>query len=292
MLRSMTGFGAGTAEGPGFTVRVEARSVNHRFLQTKVRLPAELSALEPEVEAQLKARLARGAVSLTATIDLDGGAAAGTLDRTLARGYRDAWVELGRELGLSDAPTLAQLTALPGVVRSGPGAPDPDLSAPPLRAAVALALDGLAAMREREGQALAADLEQHARALGELCARLASRSPEAVARQQAALRARLAALLGPERPVEDKDLARELALLADRSDVAEELARLQSHREQLLGLLHSSEPVGRQLDFLVQECQREVNTVGSKGNDAEIARLVIECKTLVERLREQVQNVE
>lgn len=292
MLRSMTGFGAGAAHGPGFDVRVELRAVNHRFLQWKLRLPSELSPLEGEFEKAAKVRLARGALNGSISIEVTEEQAATTVDVRAAARLLEELERVGEALGLEERPTLAQLLALPGVVRTRSFELDVEAAAEAARRAFEEALANLVAMREREGAALAEDLSGHIGELRRLLSEVRERSPEAVREQQVALTRRVEALLGPERPLEEKDLAREIALLADKLDVAEETARLAIHLDHLTEQLEAGGPVGRKLDFLVQECLREVNTIGSKCNDAGLARRVIDAKTLVERLREQVQNVE
>jgi len=292
MLRSMTGFGAAASEAQGAALRVEVRSVNHRHLALKTRLPEPFSALEPEIETRVRARCERGSVSVSLLSEQTGAAAAARLDHELARRYRQELAELAAELALDPAVSLDTLVGLPGVVV----APQPDADGEELHAAalalVDEALERMLAMREAEGRALAADLRKHARGLAQIATRIEKRMPRVVSAHRAALAKRLAALLGGKTPVAREDLAREVALLADRLDVSEELARLASHLEQLESSLAKGGRIGRQLDFLVQEIFREVNTIGSKCSDATVAHWVVDAKTNVERLREQVQNVE
>ena len=292
MLRSMTGFGAGAAEGAGIAIRVELRAVNHRFLQAKVRLPGDLLALEGAVEAAIKQRLTRGSVSVTVRVEAADGPDGVQIDRELARRYAQTLSGLAEELGLEPGFDISRLVSLPGVLNSGPGAVEGDELRSVVMAALDEALGALVAMRETEGVALAEDLGLHASALAQIRAQIAAASPEVVRRHQQTLRERVQALLGPERPVEERDLARELALIADRADVSEEISRLEMHLVQFDTLRTEGGAVGRKLDFLVQELLREVNTIGSKCNDAQIAHWVVDAKTHVERLREQVQNVE
>ena len=290
-MRSMTGFGAAATEDDGFAVRVEVRSVNHRYLQIKSRLPHEMARLERDAEARVRERLSRGSVTLHVSATRTHQGEAVQLDETAARRLYRELKQLAAELE-TEPPTLGEILRLPGVVEAADDAgPLADLA---LRAlgVVEQALDELVLMRDREGEAMARDLVQNAAALAELRTRIEGRMPEVVAYHHAALKKRLAELLDGTQPVADADLARELAVLADRTDIAEELTRLASHLEQLERLFASTKPVGRQLDFLVQELHREVNTIGSKCNDATVAHWVVEAKTCVERMREQVQNVE
>jgi uncharacterized protein (TIGR00255 family) len=295
MLRSMTGFGAAAATAGGAEARVEIRSVNHRHLQVKTRLPQSLSHLEPTIEAAVRAKLSRGAV--TVSVDIDRPRSVGArIDAKALRGWCEEIARASKAAGLEAEYGLDTLLALPGVLSSGEGDDRAEADEALVMGALTGALEGLDSMRMREGKALAADLRKNGKAIQQVAKKLEKRMPVVVKEQHAALKKRLAELLEgvPKngRVASDQDFAREIALLADKMDVSEELTRLASHLGQLETLIASDAPAGRPLDFLVQEFFREANTVGSKCNDAEAAHLVVELKTLVERLREQVQNVE
>lgn len=288
----MTGFGAASSERDGLSVRVEVRSVNHRHLQSKLRLPQEFQYLEPEVEAILRKRVSRGSVSLTATIVRLETAATVSFDIDVARSYHKKLAKLARELGVEAGLELESLVALPGVLVTRAQSDPDEREAKTILKAVGEAVAQLVTMREAEGGSLARDLEKNATAVERTVGRIEKRMPRVVKDHYAALKRRVAELIGDARPGPDPDLARELALLADRLDVSEEVARLKSHLEQLSTFLAKGGTVGRQLDFLAQEFFREANTIGSKCNDAQVAHLVVQLKTSIERLREQVQNVE
>lgn len=295
MLRSMTGFGAAAATAGGAEARVEIRSVNHRHLQVKMRLPQSLSHLEPTIEAAVRAKLSRGAV--TVSVDVDRPKSVGArIDAKALRGWCEEIARASKAAGLEAEYGLDTLLGLPGVLKSGDDDDRAEADEALVMGALTGALEGLDSMRMREGKALAADLRKNGKAIQQIAKKLEKRMPLVVKEQHAALKKRLAELLdgAPKngRAPSDQDLAREVALLADKMDVSEELTRLASHLVQLEALIASDAPAGRPLDFLVQEFFREANTVGSKCNDAEAAHLVVELKTLVERLREQVQNVE
>jgi uncharacterized protein (TIGR00255 family) len=293
----MTGFGAGAAESAGRAVRVEVRSVNHRHLQIKTRLPAELVQLETALEGVVKKTLERGSVTVTVSLERKAGRARGVIDAALAKSYHKQLVKLAREVGVRGDVDLGTLVGLPGVV-GGPdagahpvGTPGPaeeKLAQKALREALA----GLVDMREKEGKHLAADLERNARAITRITAKIEKRMPIVVRQHHESLTRRVNELLEGRSVVQEADLARELALLADRMDVREELARLASHLAQFDALLAAGGSAGRKLEFLVQELFREANTIGSKCNDTTVAHAVVDIKTHVERLREQVQNVE
>ncbi len=292
MIRSMTGIGVASGTVGSSELRVEIRSVNHRFLQLKTRLPLEYSALEGDVEALVKKRLDRGAVTVNAAQPRTARNEGVRIDAALAASWREKLSAVARELGVEDDMTLSRLISLPGVLGSGEDEADDEARGKALLAIVKKALDDLVKMREVEGAALDKDLRKNAKAASKITASIAKRMPKVVREHHAATRKRLDELLGGVRTIAENDLAREVALLAERLDVAEELSRFASHIEQLEATLAAGGAVGRKLEFLMQELQREANTIGSKCNDAQVAISVVDLKTLVERLREQVQNVE
>lgn len=297
----MTGFGAATSSEGDLGVRVEVRSVNHRHLQVKTRLPADHATLEPEIESLVKSKLERGALTVHVHVERKEGASVARLDVAAARRYRDEIVALAQALGIEADVSIETILSMPGVIASSEDDSQRELEAKLVSKTVARALDELVKMREREGASLLADLRKNAAGVASVLARLEARMPQAVAEHHTKLRERVEELLSPGTrkgatgravSIEGVDLAREVALLADKMDTSEEFTRLASHLSQMDTMLASGKSVGRQLDFLVQEFLREANTIGSKCNDAEAAHAVVELKTLIERLREQVQNVE
>lgn len=291
-MRSMTGFGSAAVQDGALSVRVEIRAVNHRYLQVKARLPAELAQLETEVENWVKRVLERGAVTVSVSVERAAGADVAKIDTARARAYHDQLLKLADELDLDDDIRIETLVALPGVVASPDELAAGAEEARVVEKAIKVALEGLVRMRAAEGQSLHADLTRNAAGVSKLLEKVSARMPEVVVEHHRALQKRVDDLLGGRDLVKQSDLARELALLAERMDVSEELTRLGSHLGQLDLLLAKEKPVGRELDFLVQEFLREANTIGAKCSDATIAHAVVELKTLIERLREQVQNVE
>jgi len=288
----MTGFGLGEVQADGLTVRVEVRSVNHRFLQARYRLPAEFADLEPQVDQAVKQRLSRGAVTLTAIATRAAAPQTVQVDDAVAARYLELLGKTAATLGVENDIKLSHLVGLPGVVASQADGAAHEEESQVLLGAVGTALDHLVAMRAEEGQALEADIRKHMGAIAELRAVIEGRMPVVVQEHFEASRKRAEDLLGPDSKIDPKDLSRELAMLAERSDVAEEISRLDSHANQLDVILSKGGEVGRKLDFLVQELYREANTVGSKAGDAEVAHAVVELKTHIERVREQVQNME
>jgi uncharacterized protein (TIGR00255 family) len=296
----MTGFGAASVAEGGISARAEIRSVNHRHLQVKLRLPSDVGHLEPEIEALVRRALERGAVTITISLQREAGAGIAGIDLAAARGYRDRLAELATELEIEAAIGLDTILGLPGVIvpreSTGPSEREDAL----VQRCASQAIDALVSMRDAEGKALLADLYKNTHAIEKVVGKIEKRMPRVVKEHHAALVKRLNELLSGEgarkkvsrAEISASDLSRELALLADRMDTSEEFTRLKSHLSQWEGLLARGHSVGRQLDFLVQELLREANTIGAKCNDAATAHAVVELKTLIERLREQVQNVE
>jgi uncharacterized protein (TIGR00255 family) len=291
MIRSMTGFGTGKGGEGGEVVEAEVRSVNHKYCEVKVRLPRELAALETDIGRWVKERLARGGVEVSVRRSSARGALSPRVDAQLAGEYARAFEEVRTRLGLSGAVSLADVLAADGVVTLEERSVDLEAARNATAAAVTAALAEMLFMRERVGGARARDIEGRLGVVEGIAARLAEAAPRTIETYRARLAERVAELsrgLAPD-PVR---LATEVALFADRTDVTEELTRLGSHVAQMRALLASGEPTGRKMDFLVQEMHREANTVGSKSQSAEAAAAVVALKAEVERMREQVQNVE
>lgn len=292
MLRSMTGFGSGRAASGDEEIVVEVKSVNHKFCEVKTRLPRELAAVEVALVRKIKDRVARGALDVTVKRSSKGASGlVPVVDAGLANAYRRAFAELAAATGLPDTTTVRELSVLPNVLRLE----EPQIDAAKLNealdAALALALKALEAMREVEGRSIERDLLTRLAAVEKSALEVERLSPASVDDYRRRLAERIAelnqgALVDPQR------LAQEVAFFAERCDVAEELTRLKSHLEQFRALCAAPEPAGRKLDFLVQEMHREVNTTGSKSASAAIAGLVVQLKAELERVREQVQNVE
>lgn len=292
MLRSMTGFGSGRARIGDEELSVELRSLNHKFCEVKARLPRELSALEPLVSKQVKERLARGAVDVF--VRRQGATATGnvpTVDVALAREYARAFEELAAALGAHAEVTWAQVASQPGVIRMEEKGADPEAATQALQAALAQALTALEQMRRTEGESLRADLEARLGLLERWSREVAALAPRAVEEYRQRLTERVAELT-QGLAVDPQRLAQEVVVFAERTDIAEEMTRLGSHLDQFRQLMASDEPAGRRMDFLVQEMFREVNTTGSKSQHAEISARVVSMKAELERIREQVQNVE
>jgi uncharacterized protein (TIGR00255 family) len=288
-VASMTGFGRGEAG----CFRIEMKSVNHRFAEVVCRLPREYAEAEDGLRRLVLSEVKRGRVEVLFSSEATATAeAAIRVDTTLARAYHRALKELADALGARDwTPDPGWVAGLPGVLGGGQPAADFERDWPDIQAAARQALDGLLAMRAAEGGSLAADLQAKLDELASTAEAIAGREPSARAEFAERLRRRLDEWLRPGE-VDPARLAQEVAILTERSAIDEELVRLRSHLGQLRAALAAGGEVGRRCDFIIQECNRELNTVGSKAQDAAIAAAVVTGKGIVEKLREQVQNLE
>jgi uncharacterized protein (TIGR00255 family) len=288
----MTGYGKGEATSAKGTFSVEIRSVNHRYGEVSVRMPRQFLSLENEIKRLISATLKRGKIDVTVQWEEASGAdTVPQLNGELAKGYFDAFSHLSRELGLTHEVSLSMVLAQKGVLKDVTTTVEDTEFLPQLTQAVGMAIVAIDGMRTKEGEALAVDLLARRTQIAEWVAQVGERTPAMVVEYQQKLSTRLEQLLGTTE-LDPIRLAQEVALLADRCDITEELVRLASHFTQFDAALKLKEPVGRKLDFLIQEMNREVNTIGSKANDAVIAGLVIQIKAEMEKMREQVQNVE
>ncbi len=294
-VRSMTGYGRGKSEVEGSAITVEIRSVNHRFLDLKLRG----AALDPRHEETLRKRIGvaitRGALSVSIRLDRQASQAAPHIDVDAAERVYSDLRSLAETLGTSTEIPVALVVGQPGVMVTVSGESEAQAAATSagiLEAADA-AVSDLVAMRTAEGAALQTDIESRLETLKELASKLGELAKTGPAEAQKRLEDRLGKLLKNSKvEVDESRIAQEVAVLADKLDVTEELVRLSSHFEQLALLVRDPKPVGRKLDFLVQELGREFNTVTSKSQSANVARLVVDAKAELEKIREQVQNVE
>ena len=290
----MTGRGAAAAAGRLARVEVELSSVNRKQLDVDVGLPRFLAAYESRVLETVQSRLSRGRVSgdVRVTWAEAAQAAGAKIDLGLARAAVGALRAAAKKLDLPDDLKASALLSLPGLVALEHGERDLEALWPTVRQALETALAKLQAMRKKEGAALGRDLRARLGTLRKLAQEIAARAPGVAETYRANLLKRIAAALPGSDLAADERLLKEVALFADKADVVEELVRLDSHFRQAEDALKTGGVVGRALDFLVQEMGREINTIGSKANDAEIARRVVAAKAELERFREQVQNVE
>ena len=287
----MTGYGRCQMAEDGREMAVEVKSVNHRFLDVSCRLPRHLSFLEDAVRKGVAARVSRGHVDVFVSyVNHRTDAREIRVDTVLATAYQGAVRELALALGKEESLPLADYVRLPDVLT----VEERDEDQAVVRSLFERALDGalleLSAMREREGEAMRTDILEKTANIESIRDGIALRAPLVVEEYRAKLHQRIASLLEGE--LDETRFATEVALFADRAAIDEELVRLVSHISQIRATVELAEPVGRKLDFLVQELNREVNTIGSKASDASIAQAVVQAKGEIEKLREQVQNVE
>ncbi|MEM6782559.1 MAG: YicC/YloC family endoribonuclease [Bacteroidota bacterium] len=290
MLESMTGFGRGTARVEQTEVTVELRSVNGRFCEVTVRGPRALGTYEDQIRNGLRDRLQRGKVTVSITLQQATTEAPLKVNVAAAQGYAQLLRDLHRATNLDAPITLDQLLRFNDVLVPDESDDADETAWVATQQALEDAAVALETMRRREGEAMRVDLAARADVIEAELHAVEVRAPQRVAEHQATLRARLAELLADERLNPDR-LETEIAVLADKLDVTEECVRLHSHLEGFRAALAADEPVGRRLNFLAQEFNREINTIASKANDAEMAARAVTMKEELEKIREQVQNV-
>lgn len=290
MISSMTGFGQGAAQLDGSTIRVEIKTVNNRFRDVIVKGPRALAPLEDRIKNLIGQDVARGRIEVFIRIEGEPPWQSISVNAELARQYRDALTRLAEELNLADRPDLRQIAAYRDVIGQTEDPADLETVWPVVESAAAAALKGLVEMRRTEGLRLAEDIAARLDILAEMTARLEAEAPGLVAASRERLRERLANLV--EQDIDPARLAQEAAILADKSDVTEELTRLKSHLDQFRAIMGQGGAIGRKLDFLAQELLRELNTIGSKSSEVEITQLIVEAKAEQEKIREQIQNLE
>ncbi len=293
-MLSMTGFGDAQRQSDTLTVRIEVRSVNNRHLKLSCRLPDGYAGLEGPLEAVVREYVRRGSVQLNLQIERATREEDYQIDESLLAHFYRQLSELSAQLHAIDEIRLTDLLQLPGVVReTQPQSTDTQGEWPLVEATLRDALQRLNAMRQQEGQALAADLRENCAAIDQALDLIAQRAPEIVKAYEGRLLDRINQLLAEhDLATEPAAVIREVGVFADRVDISEEIVRLRSHLKQFDAIMEAETSAGRKLDFLIQELLRETNTIGSKGNDAQIARHVVEVKASIERLREMIQNVE
>lgn len=289
----MTGFGSASRRGRGLDLEVEIRSVNHRFLSLKQNLPEGFGKAEGEIERLVRARIGRGSVTVSVSVKAASGPGAPLPDLATLRATARRLREIGKALGLKGDLTFSDLLSIPSLwSESRANGPAADLW-PRIRPLVARAVDALAASRAREGAKIARDLQARLDAIEERLDRIQERAPEVVAAYERKLEERIRALLSQKGMDGARaDVIKEVALHADRVDISEEIQRLRAHIGEFRKILGLKGQVGRRLDFLCQEMGRETNTILSKGNDTRISALGVEIKTEIEKIKEQVENVE
>ena len=290
-MRSMTGCGSGKVQQDGWEVTIDLKTVNHRFLDIGMRLPRNLAFLEQTVRDSIGKKIRRGHADVFVTVKrTDASSASVECDPELAKLYADAAEQLAESTGIRNDLTVSRLMGMEGVLTLNEREMDEELVSAICAEASSIAAEQLVQMREREGAHLQEDLKLHLDAADSLRKAILERAPLVVQEYKEKLEARLKNLL--TEAAEPQRIAQETAIIADRCAIDEELARLDSHIRQMRKYLQSEDEIGKKMDFLIQEMNREANTIGSKASDAAIAQHVVDLKSEIEKMREQIQNVE
>lgn len=295
MIKSMTGFGRGQYADGQKSISVEIRAVNHRYCDIYVKMPRRYSYAEEKIKAEVKKKLARGKIEIGVTVDNFGAPDTDIrLDKNLATRYYDALKQLDDEFELSsEGISLSLLAKMPDVIKNAPAEDDEDEMVRCLLIATTKAVEDICNMRAIEGEKLALDIAMRADIISDVRAKIEERAPKIEKEYAAKLKSRIEELLDGIAEVPEERIALEAAVFADKANITEELVRLQSHIDQLRDFLKTKEnSIGKKMDFLIQEMNREANTIGSKSNDKEITSLMLMLKAEIEKIREQVQNIE
>lgn len=292
MIKSMTGFGAGDAETADFKVHIEVKAVNQRFLETNYHMPYSMNMFENQLTKKIKEYASRGKLDINIRFqDLRDKAVTVKVDKGLVAAYGQALQEISSQLELSAPVTAAQIASYPDVLKLNEENADLEAAQPVLMQAMEQALESFVAMREAEGQNIQRDLLARIGTLENFVGELEKLAPEIVATYRQRLENLLREYLAKE-DIEESRIIQEVALFTDKVNYTEETVRLRSHFDQFRQIITAGEPVGRKLDFLIQEMNREINTVASKANSAGAAQFVVDVKSEIEKIREQIQNIE
>lgn len=292
MVHSMTGYGRGEARTDAISVTVEMRSVNHRFSEVAVRMPREIAALEDAVRRTVLTRVKRGRIDVFITLAAEETPSSLQINWELARQYKEAAEQMATRLGTAGELTTKDLLLLPNVAHVGDERPDVDVYRDTVLLAVQAAADELADMRRREGDVLRSDVLARMAVMEDITAELAAFVPVVAETYRERILARIEEYIQGRCEIDESRLLHEVALFAEKADITEELTRLASHFAQFRRIADEADAIGRKLDFLVQECHREMNTIGAKANHLEISQKVVILKAELEKVKEQVQNIE
>ena len=292
MINSMTGFGRFEGQINGRTITLEIKSVNHRYMEFSCRVTRGYAFLEDKLKTYISQRVSRGKIDMFVSItEPEDTPTDVVINHNLAAGYINALKELGEKYGVSSNVTAYDVGRYPDVLTVHKAPEDEDTVWADVQTAVDSALEGFMAMRKAEGERLKADVLSRAETIMQLVSEIEKRSPETLSEYQSRLREKIEELLG-SKDYDEQRIITEVAIFADKIAVDEETVRLRSHFDQLNVYLNEDKPVGRSIDFLIQEMNREANTIGSKVKDAQIAQMVVRIKNEIEKIREQIQNIE
>lgn len=293
MIKSMTGFGRGEGKCDMYNFKVEIKAVNHRYNDISVKMPRHISYLEDKIKKMVKENISRGKVDLYINLEyIDELSTEIKVDIALAKSYKLAFEELSDELGLKDDIKLNNILNMSDIIKTERKEVDEDIVWDALKTALDMALEDITSMKDAEGHALKLDMIMRLETIEKMISHIENRSPVVVEEYREKLKERIEALLDQDANVDEDRISYEVVFFADKSNIDEEIVRLKSHISQFLSILEEEDSVGRKLDFLIQEMNREINTIGSKANDMVISKNVVEVKSEIEKIREQVQNVE
>lgn len=295
MIRSMTGFGRGAINSEIGEISVEVKSVNSKTCVVIVKLPEALSPLEGKVASYVRGKAKRGQINVTVALNRDGVASGKRviIDRQLAKEYWERLTDVKQYISLSDALSLDTIAVLPGVITVEEPKENIEGIWPTVQNVLEIALDGLVEMRKTEGFAIFEDMKGRIDTVSQTVERISTRLPKVMEEYQERLRKRIGELMQGQVAIDESRIAMEIAIMAERSDITEEIVRLRSHISQMIDdLKNPEEPIGRHLDFVFQEMNREINTIASKASDFQITAECIKIKDEIEKMREQSQNIE
>ncbi|NLC03723.1 MAG: YicC family protein [Tissierellia bacterium] len=293
MIKSMTGYGRGESLQGSYRIKIEIKAVNHRYNDISVKMPRHINYLEESIKKLVKEKISRGKVDVYLNLEyIDESAVEVKVDIPLAKSFKTALEELIEALNLKDEIRLNNILNISEVMRTERKELDEDLIWNCVSEAVGIALDNMMIMREKEGAQLKADIITKLENINASLFYIVERAPYVVVEYQEKLKERITDLIHNSISLDEDKINSEVAFFADKSSIDEEIVRLHSHIKQFYTILEEKEPIGRKLDFLIQELNREINTIGSKANDVVISKYVVELKSELEKIREQIQNIE
>ena len=293
MIRSMTGFGRGEHRDELHNLKIEIKAVNHRYNDITVKMPRHISYLEEKIKKIIKEQINRGKVDVYINLEyINQSSTEIKVDIALAKSYKIALEELSSELNLKDEIRLNNILNISEIIKTERKEVDEDLIWNSLKEALDMALSDIMNMKMAEGKALKEDMTMRLKTIEDIVLNIEKRSPVVVDEYKDKLHERIKSLLDKDANIDEERIAYEVVFFADKSNIDEEIVRLKSHINQFINILEDDDAIGRKLDFLIQEMNREINTIGSKANDMIISQEVVEVKAEIEKIREQVQNVE
>lgn len=293
LIKSMTGYGKGEFSNEHYKFKVEIKSVNHRYSDISVKLPRHINYLEEVIKKNIKGKISRGKVDVYINLEyINESCVDVKIDTSLAKSYKEALSSLLIELNMDDSIRLNNILSIPDVVRTERKELDQDMVWEILSKSLNLALNNIMIMKETEGESLKLDMLNKIDNIDEFVHKIEQRSPVVVVEYKMKLKERIKNLLEDNVPIDEDRFVNEVAFFADKSSIDEEIVRLYSHIKQFRNILDEDDSVGRKLDFLIQEFNREINTIGSKANDIIITKYVVDLKSELEKIREQIQNIE